>query len=97
MDYLDIIKEMKKGDYRPVYFLHGEEAYFIDAITDFVEANCLNETEKAFNQTVLYGKETTAMQVVDAARRMPMMAPRQLVVIKEAQSMRDIAAFGKLC
>ena len=92
MDYLDIIKEMKKGDYRPIYFLHGEEPYFIDAITDFVEANCLNETEKAFNQTVLYGKETTAMQVVDAARRMPMMAPRQLVIIKEAQSMRDIAA-----
>jgi DNA polymerase-3 subunit delta len=92
MDYLDIIKEMKKGDYRPVYFLHGEEPYFIDAITDFAEANCLNETEKAFNQTVIYGKDTNYMQVLDAARRMPMMASRQLVVIKEAQSMRDIAS-----
>lgn len=92
MDYLDIIKEMKKGDYRPIYFLHGEEPYFIDAITEFAEANCLNETEKAFNQTIIYGKDTSYMQVVDAARRMPMMAPRQLVIIKEAQSMRDLAS-----
>lgn len=92
MDYLDIIKEMKKGDYRPIYFLHGEEPYFIDAITEYAEANCLNETEKAFNQTIIYGKDTNYMQVTDAARRMPMMAPRQLVVIKEAQSMRDLAS-----
>lgn len=92
MDYLDIIKEMKKGDYRPVYFLHGEEPYFIDAVADFAEKNCLNETEKAFNQTVLYGKDINYMNVLDAARRMPMMAPRQLVMIREAQSMRDIAS-----
>ena len=83
---------MKKGDYRPVYFLHGEEPYFIDAVADFAEKNCLNETEKAFNQTVLYGKDINYMNVLDAARRMPMMAPRQLVMIREAQSMRDIAS-----
>lgn len=91
MDYQDIIKEMKRGDYRPVYFLHGEEPYFIDAISDFVEANCLNESEKAFNQTILYGKDISSpTQVLDSARRMPMMAARQLVMIKEAQSMNAI-------
>ncbi|EJF52175.1 DNA polymerase III, delta subunit [Saprospira grandis DSM 2844] len=86
----EIIRDVKQGKIAPIYFLHGEEEFYIDEIADFIEANTLSEDQKAFNQTILYGKDTDFKQVLDAARRYPMLAERQLVVLKEAQSMRSL-------
>lgn len=85
-----ILQELKAGKYAPVYFLQGEEPYYIDQITDFIEDNCLNETEKGFNQTIMYGKDVAVNQIVSAARRFPMMAERQVVIVKEAKDILDI-------
>lgn len=90
MTHQAIISEIKKGQFRPIYFLHGPETYFIDAISKAIEEHALEEHERAFNQTILYGKETDHLQVLDAARRFPMMAQRQLVVLREAQEMRSL-------
>lgn len=85
-----ILKELKAGNYAPVYFLQGEEAFYIDQITEYIEKNCLKEEEKGFNQTVMYGKDVNASQVVTAARRFPMMAERQVVIVKEAKDIQDL-------
>ena len=90
MTFPQIIADLKKKQYKPVYFLHGNESYFIDAIADFIEKKVLSDGEKSFNQTILYGKETEFKQVVDTARRYPMMAPYQVVILKEAQEMRTL-------
>jgi len=90
MTYQQLITELKKKDYKPMYLLHGKESYFIDKITQYIENEVLSEAEKGFNFTVLYGKETNFQTVVDVARRYPMMAERQVVILKEAQQMRDI-------
>ncbi|MEL6657941.1 MAG: DNA polymerase III subunit delta [Bacteroidota bacterium] len=90
MSYQTIIKEVKQKKFSPVYFLHGAETYFIDQVADAIEEHALQEHERAFNQTILYGKESTHLQVVDAARRFPMMAERQLVLLREAQEMRSL-------
>ena len=90
MSYQAIIKEVMQKKFSPVYFLHGAETYFIDQVADAIEQHALEEHERAFNQTILYGKETTHLQVVDAARRFPMMAERQLVLLREAQEMRSL-------
>lgn len=90
MTFSQIIGDLKKKQYQPVYFLHGNESYFIDAIADYIEKNVLSDGEKSFNQTILYGKEIEFKQVVDTARRYPMMAPHQVVIIKEAQEMRTL-------
>lgn len=91
MTYQDILKELKQKQYRPIYFLHGAEAYFIDVISNYIEDEVLTETEKAFNLTVLYGKEANHLTVVDSARRYPVMAERQVVMVKEAQEMKALA------
>ena len=85
-----ILDEMKKGIFHPLYFLQGEEPYFIDLIRDYAEENALEAGEKAFNQIVLYGKDCSIGQVINQARRFPMMAQRQLVVVREAQEISDI-------
>lgn len=90
MKFNDIIKDLKSKKYSPIYFLHGEESYFIDEIANYIEKNVLTENEKAFNQTILYGKEANYNAVVDTARRFPIMAERQVLVIKEAKEMRDL-------
>jgi len=90
MTFNQIIADLKKKQYQPVYFLHGKEPYFIDSIADYIEKNVLSDGEKSFNQTILYGKEIEFKQVVDTARRYPMMAPYQVVIIKEAQEMRTL-------
>ena len=90
MTFSQILNDLKKKQYQPVYFLHGNESYFIDAIADYIEKNVLSDGEKSFNQTILYGKEIEFKQVVDTARRYPMMAPYQVVIIKEAQEMRTL-------
>ncbi len=85
-----IIKGIQARQFSPVYFLQGEESFFIDKIVDAIENTVLNEAEKGFNQTVFYGKETDIMTVVMAARRFPMMSDYQVIVVKEAQNMRDM-------
>ncbi len=88
--YQPILAALQKGQYRPLYFLHGAEPYFIDLVSGFIEENALQPHEKAFNLTVLYGRDTHAGQVIDQARRYPMMAERQVVIVKEAQDMKDL-------
>lgn len=90
MTYAKIIQELKQKKYRPVYFLHGRESFFIDSITEHIEKKVLTEAERAFNQTVVYGKEVDHMALVDIARRYPMGAERQVLILKEAQEMRTL-------
>lgn len=90
MTYQEILKELKQKKYRPIYFLHGAEPYFIDVISDYIEQEVLTETEKAFNLAVLYGKEANHLAVVDNARRYPVMSERQVVLVKEAQEMKSL-------
>jgi DNA polymerase-3 subunit delta len=87
-----VIKDLKNGKYAPVYFLQGEEPFYIDLISDYIEKNCLQESEKSFNLTVLYGKEANVNAILQNAKRFPMMAERQVVIVKEAQEISD---FGK--
>ena len=90
VDFHTLLKQIKSGTFSPVYLLHGEETYFIDELEAAIQANALQEHERAFNETILYGKDTEHLQVVDAARRFPMMADRQLILLREAQDMRSL-------
>jgi DNA polymerase-3 subunit delta len=85
-----IISEWKIKAYKPLYWLEGEEPYFIDKIVDYAEHNILSESEASFNLTVFYGRDADWASVVNACRRYPMFAERQVVLLKEAQHMRDI-------
>jgi DNA polymerase-3 subunit delta len=84
----EIIKDLKNRKFKPVYLLHGDEPYFIDQISNYIEHKLLSDTEKGFNQTVLYGKDTDAMTAINAAKRYPMMSDYQVVMVKEAQDMK---------
>ncbi|WP_178985437.1 DNA polymerase III subunit delta [Winogradskyella helgolandensis] len=86
-DVKQLVAAIKKGDLKPIYFLMGEEAYYIDKISDYIEDNVLDETEKGFNQMVLYGRDVTIDDIVSNAKRYPMMAERQVVIVKEAQDL----------
>lgn len=88
--YDQFITELKAKKYRPVYFLMGEEAYYIDQISEYIEKHALTDEEKSFNQIVLYGRDTDIETVINTARRYPMMASHQVVVVKEAQFLKDI-------
>ncbi|GAB5557193.1 MAG: DNA polymerase III subunit delta [Schleiferiaceae bacterium] len=87
-----ILSEIKNKTYRPIYFLMGEEAFFIDQVVDAIEHTVLDEAEKGFNQTVLYGKDTDMVTIVSEAKRYPMMAPYHVVIVKEAQQIRSFDA-----
>ena len=86
----DILRELKAGQYRPIYYLMGEEPYYIDLISDYITDNVLNETEKEFNLTVVYGADVDVATIINAAKRYPMMSEHQVVVVKEAQNIRNI-------
>lgn len=86
----DILKELKAKQYRPVYYLMGEEAYYIDLIADYIANNVLTDTEKEFNQTVVYGADVDIATVINAAKRYPMMSEYQVVIVKEAQAIRNM-------
>lgn len=88
-EYAQVIQELSKKVFHPVYFLFGDEAYYIDKVVDYIESNALNETEKAFNQQVLYGKDVEAYQIIESARRLPMMANAQVIIVKEAQQVKN--------
>ncbi|MCH7656710.1 MAG: DNA polymerase III subunit delta [Bacteroidetes bacterium] len=90
MTYNQIIQDLGKKNFKPVYFLHGEEPYYIDKITNYIIDNVLSEAEKSFNQTIFYGHNTNVTAVINAAKRFPMMANNQVVVLKEAQYLDDL-------
>ncbi len=83
----EIVNNIKQGVLAPIYFLMGEEAFYIDAISNYIEKTVLDESEKGFNQMVLYGRDVTIDDIVGNAKRYPMMAQRQVVIVKEAQDL----------
>jgi DNA polymerase-3 subunit delta len=85
-----ILTDIKAGRFAPVYFLQGEETFYIDMISDYIEANALTEAEKGFNQVIVYGKDAAMATILTHARRFPMMAQRQVVIVKEAQDIQDL-------
>ena len=85
-----IINEWKRNIFKPVYWLEGEEEFYIDEVMKFAEHNILSEADAEFNQTIFYGKDAAWVEVINACRRYPMFASRQVVLLKEAQQMRDI-------
>lgn len=91
MTFEEILRDIQAKRFMPVYFLHGEEPFFIDRIADAVEAHALSEAEKGFNQTILYGKEVDPVTLLDYLRRYPMMSERQVVILREAQEMKGLA------
>lgn len=88
--YEEIISDLKKRIFKPVYFLAGDEPYYIDLITDFIAGKVLQDAEKAFNQVIIYGEETTITAIMETSRRFPMMSSHQVVIVKEAQALRKI-------
>src|SRR6187549_4080416 len=85
-----IISDWKKKLYKPLYWLEGEEEYFIDQVIQYAENKILTESESSFNLSIFYGKDANWADVVNACRRYPMFSERQVVLLKEAQQMRDV-------
>ena len=90
MSFQEIISQLAQRKYKPVYLLHGSEPFFTDKITDYISNNVLTEAEKGFNQTTFYGKDTEIQNIIETAKRYPMMAEKQVVIVKEAQDLRQI-------
>ena len=94
-DFISIMGELKAHRFRPIYLLMGEESYYIDQIADYLIQNVLKPEEVDFNRTICFGNDTTASQIMDIARRYPIMAERQLVVVKEAQNIKQLEPLEK--
>jgi DNA polymerase-3 subunit delta len=92
-----ILADVRAGRFSPVYLLMGDEPYYPELVCDAIIQNCIPEEEKDFNETICYGGDVTADQIVTAARRFPMMAERQLVVVKEAQQMKNLEELAYYC
>ncbi|EEF77093.1 DNA polymerase III subunit delta [Phocaeicola coprophilus] len=88
--YEEIARNLKNKIYSPVYFLMGEEDYYIDRISDYIMDTVLTETEKEFNLTLLYGSDTDIVSIINAARRYPMMSKYQVVIVREAQNLKNL-------
>lgn len=86
-EVIKIVNDIKSGNIKPIYFLMGEEPYYIDKLSDYIEEKVLSEEEKGFNQTVLYGRDVSIEDIISTAKRYPMMAERQVVIVKEAQDL----------
>lgn len=84
-----ILLDLKRKIFKPVYFLSGEEAYYIDVVSDYIEQNALDENDKEFNQTVVYGKDTELATILGLAKQFPMMSDYQVVIVKEAQNIKE--------
>ena len=93
--YDDIFRDLKNKIFSPIYFLHGDEPYFIDKVSDYIETHVLDEMEKEFNQTVIYGRETEPLSLMSIVKRYPMMSNYSVVIVKEAQDMKYFARLGK--
>ena len=90
MTYEEITKSIKAGTIAPVYCLMGEEPYYIDRLADYIAENVLAEEERGFNQMVIYGQDTDIGSIIAAAKRYPMMAEHQVIIVKEAQTLRNM-------
>ena len=97
-----IVKDIKQGNYKPIYFFWGDEPYYIDKLSSFIEKTVLSEDERDFNQTILYGADTNVTDIIATAKRFPMMAEYQVVIVREAQGifdfnqkMDDLVAYAK--
>ena len=88
--YEEIARDLNNRIYKPVYYLMGEESYYIDRISEYIAQTVLNENEKEFNQTILYGADTDIATIINAAKRYPMMSKYQVVIVKEAQGVKNI-------
>src|SRR5688572_1995286 len=88
--YESILKELRNKVYHPVYFFHGDEPYFIDQLAALIESQVLTEMEKEFNQTVLYGRDVDPVTIFSHAKRYPMMSNYQVIIIREAQDIRNL-------
>lgn len=88
--YEVIVRDLKNRIYKPVYYLMGEESYYIDKISEYIAQTVLTDEEKEFNLTVVYGSDTDVATIINAAKRYPMMAERQVVIVKEAQQLKNI-------
>ena len=93
--YDSIMRELTARHFRPLYYLMGDESYYIDKIADWIAENVLQPEERDFNQTVLFGSDVTASQIVDAAKRYPMMAEHQVLIVKEAQNIKNTEPLEK--
>ena len=93
MTYEQILSEIHKKNYAPIYFLTGEEPYFIDMISDTIEEEALDEADRAFNQIVLYGRDVDVETIANHARSFPMMGDRMVVIVKEAQDVKNLEDF----
>lgn len=93
--YQEVVRQVQAKDFKPIYYLMGDEPYYIDRISEYIVEQALTEDERDFNLTILYGSQTTGEEVVNAAKRYPMMAERQVVVVREAQSLphKEVLAF----
>ena len=89
LSFETVMSELRRKSYAPLYLLMGEEAYYIDVITDFIQNEILDESQREFDLTVVYGKDTDMTTIVNAAKRYPMMSPYQIVVVREAQMIKD--------
>ncbi len=89
MTFEQLMGDLKNKVYKPLYFLHGDEPYYIDQVTDYITKHTLSEAEQSFNQTIVYGKDSDAGQVINLAKRYPMMSSHQVVVVREAQELKD--------
>lgn len=90
MDFNQIMKDLRNKIYYPVYFIAGEESYYIDEISNYIEKNVLTDIEKEFNQSVIYGRDTDIQSLVSVTKRFPMMSNYQVVIVKEAQYLANI-------
>tara|TARA_B110000211_G_scaffold161820_1_gene182998 strand:+ start:454 stop:1452 length:999 start_codon:yes stop_codon:yes gene_type:complete len=90
MTHEQILADLKSKKYSPVYFLAGEETYYIDLLSDYIEANVLGEAEKGFNQTVMYGRDVEIGSLISAAKQFPMMSENTVIIVKEAQDLKKI-------
>lgn len=88
--HTDIVKELKEKKFKPIYYLMGEESYYIDRIADYMAETILTEEEKEFNQIILYASDTDLSTIINAAKRYPMMAEHQLIIVKEAQNLKNL-------
>ncbi len=93
--YESVMRDLKARQFRPIYYLMGEESYYIDKISDWIAGNVLQPEERDFNQTILFGSDVTASQIVDAAKRYPMMSEYQVLIVKEAQNIKNVEPLEK--
>lgn len=88
--HVDIVKDLQEKKYKPIYYLMGEESYYIDRIADYMAETILTEDEKEFNQIILYASDTDLSTIINAAKRYPMMAEHQVIIVKEAQNLKNL-------